>query len=875
MRAARLLSTFGILVVLVLAVVVVGLLTMITARALPQTAGSLRVAGLEQPVTITRDLAGIVQITADTPHDLFLAQGYVHAQERLWQMEVWRRIGAGRMSELFGKSQVPLDSFIRTLDWRGAAARDLELASPRTRSALEAYAAGVNAYLDTHRGSLGLAFVVAGALSGVGSGTGGYDPEPWTVLDSATWQKVQAFQLGGNYATEIFRMLADARLGSAHRTDELFAPYAADMPVITPSGLVGSGGAGASLPAAAASTSVTAGDTSPSVSAALAPGQAAAWREVAALRAEILSAAGIDAGGGIADDHGIGSNNWVVAPSKSATGGALLASDPHLGLSMPSVWFMNGLRCRVVSEACPYDVTGVSFPGNPFVLLGHNARIAWGATNAGPDVMDLFIETVDPTDPGRYRSRGSSVPFSVRTEIIKVANGDPVTIQVRSTNHGPIINDLDSRLRDDPRPMALRWAATSQADTTLDAIRELNIATDYAGFRAALAKFGAPSQNFAYADVDGHIGYQLPGLIPIRPGKDDGRRPVDGASGEHDWTGYIRYDDLPRQLDPAAGIIVTANNATVDSRYPFLIGTNPDPGHRAQRALDLLAAAGPGGITPDEMRAIQVDNQVPRAARLTARLGDPRPATDDGQALLDLVRSWDGRCEVESRGCAAYMTFELALLRAIFDDDLGPLARDWLGSAASWQPLLAVLGDPASAWWDDVTTPDRERAETVISRSLDRAGAQLRAALGAPRAWQWGQLHKVAVQEATLGGSKIGPLEWYFNRPAFALAGAYGAINNMYYRPSRAYPDPADPAYQPLGIDRVFWVTNGPSYRLTIDMRDLDGARIVQSSGQSGNPFDRHYGDLVTAWARGGTVPLPFSQAAVQRSTVATLTLTP
>ncbi len=378
-----------------------------------------------------------------------------------------------------------------------------------------------------------------------------------------------------------------------------------------------------------------------------------------------------------------------------------------------------------------------------------------------------------------------------------------------------------------------------------------------------------------YADVDGHIGYQLPGFIPIRPGKDDGRRPVDGATGTHDWIGYVKFDDMPRQLDPAGGLIVTANNATVDARYPYIIGTGPDPGYRAQRALDLLAAAAPGGITTEEMRVIQMDSKVLRADLVIPALGQAAPQTADGQAVLDLVRGWDGRCEVDSRGCAAYLPFELLLLRAVFDDELGPIARDYVGSTASWQALIALLKSPTSAWWDDRATPARESAAAIVSAALDRTGEALRATLGAPSRWTWGRLHRLTLAEATLGVSGIAPLEWYFNGARFPVAGAAGALNNTYYRPSLTYPDPSDPKFQPVGLDRTFSVTNGPSYRLTIDMKDPDGARIVQTTGQSGNPFDRHYGDLASDWATGGTVPLPFSAAAVQRSAASTLTLTP
>lgn len=874
--AKGLVATVVVIVVAAL-IGIVGLLAAITGRALPQVTGTLGVPGLEAPVTVHRDRSGIAQIVADTPHDLFMAQGYVHAQDRFWQMEFWRHISSGRLSELFGESQLDADRLIRTLDWRGAAQRDLDAMSDAARLALASYAEGVNAWLDANRDRASLALIVAGLQSGLGSGLDGYAPEPWTPLDSAAWQKVQSFNLGGNYDVEIFRMLADAHLGDPALTDELLPPGSPTSPVITPSGLPGSGGAGALIVSETTTASPATGEPSGgAIKTADRPDLAAGWSAVAHLRGQVLETAGLDGGGGLSNADGIGSNNWVVAPSRSASGQALLANDPHLGLAMPSVWYMNGLRCRTVSASCPYDVVGVSFPGAPGVILGHNARVAWGATNVRPDVQDLFIETVDPADTANYLFEGRSIPFDFRTETIKVSGGDPVEIEVRSTRHGPILNDVDERLADAPL-LALRWTATAEADGTVDAILALNTAGSFKEFRAAFEPYGSPSQHFVYADVDGHIGYVLPGLIPIRPDGDRGGRPVDGASGEHEWAGYIPFDDLPWQLDPEPGAIVTANNAAVDGDYPFFMGQDWDVGDRAQRILDLLDALDEDGLTTDEFRTIQADTYLLRADRVVPRLElmEPEPGTADGRELLERIRSWDRRCDIDSRGCAAYISFEFTLLRAMFDDDLGPLAKDYVGGGGSQLALVRLLDDAGSRWWQDARTSGPDRPEDVIARALDDAAAQLREAFGDPDRWTWGRLHRGTFREQTLGSSGIGPLEWYFNQGPFPVPGAAGAVNNTYYRTWRAFADPYDPEFAPIGIEGLFAVSNGPSYRLTIDMGDLDGARIVQTTGQSGNPFDRHYGDLVDLWARNETVPLPFSRDALTRSTAAMLTLVP
>jgi penicillin amidase len=867
-----------LLLLALLAVVVMGAVT--TQRGWPQASGTLTVKTLHRPVTVQRDRSGIVQITAEDRHDLFVAQGYVHAQERMWQMEISRRIGAGRLAELFGKSQVDTDTYIRTLGWRDAARRDLAAMSPESVAILQAYADGVNAWIDEHNGNLSTPFVVAGLLAGSG-GVGGYTLEPWTPLDTATWQKVQAWSLGGNIDQEIFRMLADARLGSAAKTDELFPAYAYSAPVITPTGLVGSGGAGAGP--------VSAGERSAG-KVTLTVANASALEDLARLGSSISALAGLDRSDGLVGSHGVGSNNWVVSGDRTISGKPILANDPHLGFGMPSVWIMNGLHCQTVDAGCPWDVVGVSFPGAPAIVLGHNARIAWGATNVGPDTQDLFIETPNTVDPaGHYMYQGRSVAFEVRHETIKVAGGADVQIDVRSTRHGVVLSDVDKRLKDGP-VLAMRWTTTAEVDLALESFFKIDNAANFAEFQAAFDGYGSPSQNFIYADIDGHIGYVLPGLFPIRgcagnlrcassePRDRTGERVQDGGSGGAEWTGYVAREDLPWQLDPAGGQIVSANNAAVDTRYPFWLGRDWDPGYRAARIIDRLAAV-PGKIGAEDMRAIQTDTYVGRADRVMPRLEavGPDTKTEDGRLLWQAMINWDRQCGVESLGCAAYMSVELALERAIFDDELGPLAREYVGSTFSWEALISLLGRPLNTWWQDTTpgAPEGINAATTAGAAIDVTAAALRKAYGEPANWTWGRLHRVQFKESTLGSSGIAPLEWYFDPGAIPVAGADGAIDNNYYRISRAYPDPDDPDYVPLGITELFGVTNGPSYRLTVDMSDLDGARIVITTGQSGNPFDPHYGDMIGLWAAGVTVPLPFSPASVAGSTVQTLTLTP
>ena len=886
---ARLIKLVLLLVMLaLLAVLVLGAVT--TQRGWPQLTGAIELDGLRQPVTVIRDGAGILQITAANSHDLFMAQGYAHAQERMWQMEVSRRIGAGRLSELFGKSQVERDTFIRTLGWREAAKRDLDAMSPESRSILQAYADGVNAWIAQHDGKLSTPFVVAGLLSGTG-GIGGYALEPWTPLDTATWQKVQAWSLGGNFDSEVFRLLADERLGDPARTDQLFPPSDPSGPVITPAGAMGGGApATSSTPSGSLTIIDDAAVASEKAQASLSAGESAALGELGRLASTVSALAGFDPGGGLVGANGIGSNNWVVAGEHTETGKPMLANDPHLGFNMPSVWIINGLHCLNVDTTCPWDVVGVTFPGAPAVVLGHNAHIAWGATNVNPDTQDLFRITRDPADPDdRYLHDGQSLEFTVRHESIKVGGGSTVEIDIRSTVHGPVISDVDSRLEGGPM-LALRWTSTAEADLALESFFEIDRATSFEEFKAAFDGYGSPSQNFIYADVDGHIGYVLPGLIPIRnkaavdcPGDclirwATGERVRDGSTSDSDWLGYIPRDELPWQLDPPAGRIVSANNAPVDGTYPYWLGSEWDPGYRSMRINQLLDAAG-DRVTLDTIRDIQMDTRILRADTILPRLFayTPSPQTEDGRVLLQRLEEWDRECGIDSYGCAAYMSVEMALERAIFDDELGPLARDYVGTPVSWQALADVLRSDGNPWWDvavEGVAPSHE-PQALVSGILDSTAAALRAAFGAPESWTWGRLHEVTFRESTLGSSGLPPLELYFNAQSRPVAGAEGAVDNNFYQPWRAYPDPDDPMDKGVGLDQLFDVSGGPSYRFAIDMNDLDGARIVITTGQSGNPFDIHYIDQIPVWAAGDFLPLPFTASNVLASAAQTLTLLP
>ncbi|MBD3751667.1 MAG: penicillin acylase family protein [Micrococcales bacterium] len=633
----------------VLALVAAGVGVWFVNRSFPQAEGTIALDGLSGTVTVQRSELGIPTITAGSTDDLFFAQGYVHAQDRFWEMDFRRHVTSGRLSELFGESQVGTDAFLRTLGWRTIAEQEVAALDETTVSYYQAYADGVNAYLaNRDAADVSLEYAVLGLQSA------DYEIEPWTPADSVAWLKAMAWDLRSNIETETERALL-----ATDYTDEelleLYPPYPYDEnPVIVPQ--------------------IT------DVPAATEPAQAAAagirWSEVSDVVSAVSTLIG-DAG------EGIGSNSWVVAGDYTDTGMPLLANDPHLGASLPSVWYQAGLRCAVVSDACPFDVAGFSFSGVPGIIIGHNASIAWGFTNLTTDVVDLYIEKLDGE---QYWRDGQLVDLDTRTETLKVAGGEDVELTIRSTVHGPIISGLTSdfdAIAADPvvgtagatvtptaepegeSAVSIQWTAL-QPGTTATAIFELNAATDFTGFRAAAEKFVVPAQNLIYADTTGNIGYQTPGQLPIR-GAGDGSMPQPGWDSAYDWQGYIPFAELPVAYNPDAGYIVTANNAIVDQNYPYFLTRDWDDGWRAARIDELLQRAiAEGPVTAEVMRGIQADNQSEIGKTLITAFENLRTGDEATDAALDLLRQWDALHAITLTH-ETFGTSDIAPIEALFN----------------------------------------------------------------------------------------------------------------------------------------------------------------------------------------------------------------
>ncbi len=808
----------------------------ITRRSFPQVSGSVDVPGLQGRVEVVRDAYGIPQLYADSPDDLFLAQGYTHAQDRFWEMDFRRHVTAGRLAELFGADQVETDAFIRTLGWRRVAERELPLLDQRTVAALEAYSRGVNAYLAGRaKTEVALEYAVLGLQNT------GYRIEPWGPVDSLAWLKAMAWDLRGNMQDEIDRSLIAAEVG-ADRTEQLYPDYPFDrhQPIVT-GGRVTDDVFRADVPAVAAQ-------------------QAAARAPLAAVRQALHRLPALLGPEG----PGLGSNSWAVDGSRTTTGKPLLANDPHLGPAMPSIWYQMGLHCRTVSAECPFDVAGFTFSGMPGVIIGHNARVAWGFTNLPVDVTDLYLEQVEGD---RVMVDGVPRPLGVRTEQIAVAGGDPVTVTIRSTLHGPLISDVSDQIADagEVAPagagrsgleVALRWTALDPGRTA-DALVVLNTAQGWDDFRAAAALFEVPAQNLLYADVDGHIGYQAPGRFPIR-GAGDGRWPAPGWDSAYDWTGYVPFDALPSVRDPAEGFIVTANNAVVDTRgYPYRLTDDWAYGARSQRLVDLVGGAREK-LDVAAMGRIQMDSRNEMAAFLVPEL---LAVTDlDGlpARAQRLFIGWDFSQPPDSAPAAYYNAVWRALLARVFDDELpDDLGAD--GGDRWFEVVRALWATPDDPWWDDTSTDVRENRDATVRAAMVAAAAELKGRLGGvPSSWQWGDLHTLELENATFGTSGIGPVEWLFNRGPVRTGGGDSIVQATGWTARDGY--------------QVDWV---PSMRLVVDLSDLDASRWVNLTGASGHPFHPHYWDQTERWRTGGTTPFAFTRPAVTSAATDVLTLTP
>ena len=858
---ARMISIIG----LVVALIVVGIAgyAVHTVRAsYPQVSGEEELTGLSAEVEVLRNDLGIPTIYANSLEDLFFAQGFVHAQDRFWEMDVRRHITAGRLSEMFGESQVPTDTFLRTLGWRRIAEKELDLLTDRSRRILDAYANGVNAYLADRSGAeLSLEYAVL-ALQNPS-----YRPEPWVPADSVAWLKALAWDLRGNMTDEIYRAVMSASMG-IDATEQLFPqyPYSKNRPIVEIGSVVDGvfdQDATASI-GSAPRAAITSVDYSQALSGLLSVDAAVSSLEV------LLGPSG----------PGIGSNSWAVAGSKTDTGLPLLANDPHLAPAMPSLWYQSSLRCTKIDDDCNYDVTGWTMAGLPGVFIGHNSQIAWGFTNLGPDVTDLVLHQIEGDS---YLYDGELQPLEIRTEEIDVAGGDPIAITVRSTPDGPIISGIediavyDAVGVDAPVPapgsmgaqgavdgtggdyaVALRWTAL-QPQPTFDAFDALNTAADWEDFREAARLLAVPAQNLLYADTAGRIGYQSPGRIPIRRGY-DGKWPIPGWTSEYGWDGYVPFDALPSVVDPPEGWIVTANQAVIGPEYPYFLTDDWAYGARSQRIVDLIESSTAGGavMTAERMRAIQMDSNNALAEFLVPRLLE-LPAPEGTEDARELLAQWDFQQSSDSAGAAYFNAIWAQMVERMFDAAADTELIQSSGNDRFWTVIENIWDDPTNVWWIDKTTPAAEDRDGLLATAQVAAVEELQERLGDdPSSWNWGALHQLTFTNGTLGTSGIAPIEMLFNRGPVAVGGSEAAVNATGWTPSDGY--------------EVDWV---PSMRQVIDLSNFDASTWVNLTGNSGHAYNRNYSDQIDVWVDGDQYPWVFSDKAVRDEAVDVLTLQP
>lgn len=761
---------------MVASLVVTGLL--LIYRPLPTIDGEYRLLGLQKRAEVLRDTYGVPHIYAQSAYDLFFLQGYVTAQDRLFQMDLYRRAGAGRLAEVLGEPALDSDKQFRTFGLARVAAQELALLRDDTRANLLAYADGVNKFLEQHLDSLPLEFVILG-----------YRAERWSALDSLVVAKLQAYDAANNINQELLRAGLATRFGTG--------VLATLMP--DPSGR----SASVDERAWAAVAPYLSADTA-------LPGAVALSR--------VLPGAG----------EGIGSNCWALAGSRTATGKPILAGDPHLAVRNPSIWYEIGL------EGAGYKLVGFSFAGIPGIVIGHNDRIAWSLTYAYSDTQDLFVERQDPADPRRYEYKGQYEPATFVRESIDVkGQADPVIVDVAITRHGPIITSI---LDGQTAPLALRWTALDPG-RLVDFVFELARAGTWQDFRAAAADFSGAAVSACYADVDGHIGYQLIGQLPARKG--DGQMPVAGWTGEYDWSGVLPADANPSILDPSVGMIVNANDRpTQDPHSAGYVG-EWDPGFRASYIAQRLGSLAKADLAA--MRAIQTDYASVPVARWRAAILAAAPKTDLQRRAQALVREWDGPLSAQSGAAAVTEVWLMRMLAQTFQQKLGEeLYAQYLEHGRAVFALHELLAHPDDPWFSDAGDPSVRGRDGASTAALEDATRELVARFGTDTAkWRWGDLHTITFAHPLA----IGPLGLLLNIGPLPRAGDGFSVNNGAY-------DPAKPYKQ----------TTLASERMIADLSDLDNSLSITPVGQSGQPGSRYWGDQAPLWNAGDYKPMRFSK---------------
>jgi penicillin amidase len=790
-------------------------------RPLPKTKGTLHLQGLHEPVEIITDRYGVPHIYAQNEDDLYFAQGFVHAQERLWQMELNRRIVSGRLSEIFGEIALETDRFTRRLGMHRSAADDEQRLPEHSKRVLEAYARGINAFIERNRNNLPLEFTILR-----------FKPGPWQIADSIQWAKMMGWNLGGNWETELIRARLVAKLG-AGLAAKLEAGYDPGHPLIIPSGVAYQG---------------------------INLGMLEQYEQLKQMSGFGMLGA---------------SNNWVVDGSMTETGSPILCNDPHLGQAAPSIWY----ECHLV--AGDIDVIGASFPGTPGVTIGHNQHIAWGVTNAISDVQDLYIEKFNPYNPHQYEYQGKWEEAQIIPEEIKVKGRTTSVIEeVCVTRHGPILislphtNNGDSAQQNGTNaelPLALRWTGLEQSNIITSLI-ELNYAHNWEEFRDALRNWDVPPQNIIYADKEGNIGYVMAGAIPIRA-QGQAVLPSPGWTGEYEWTGYIPFDELPQTYNPPQHFIATANNRVVNDDYPYYITHEWLNGYRARRISDLLTSkAAKSKLTLRDMAQIQADQYSLPAVDIVPHMLKIQTNSPLEKAAQQVLQDWNYVLSPDSSGAAIYVTFLQKLERIVFSALLGDeesLLQSYQGVATtilsmqngyasrSKPMLIRLMNEHDDSWFaNSIILNGPKSWDAALASAFHAAIEELREKLGEDISrWRYGAIHKVTYSHP-LGSVK--PLDKIFNRGPFPLG---GDIDTVFMG--------ATTANQPEVVITV------PSYRQIVNLTNLKSSLSGHAPGQSGHIASKHYADFIQPWLHVQHHPMLFDRDMIETNSEGTLHLLP
>jgi len=802
-RLARWLKIAGLAPVLLLvAAALVGWALMKGAE--PQVSGDLQVEGrmeegsgpavLQAPVRIERDRHGIPTIVAESLDDACYGLGFAHAQDRLWQMETHRRIGAGRLSEVFGEAALDNDRFLRALGIRRAAQAQWDRMAPASRALLQAYAAGVNEAMARTR-----VWPPEFLLLGV-------KPEPWTPADSLSWSLMMAWDLGGNWSTEVLRLRLSAAM-EVPRINEVLPPYPGDDYPRTRDYAALYRELGLTPPQSAGTGSRQAHWDS-------------AWQHLI----DAAPPSGVE---------GSGSNNWVLAGSRTTTGSPLLANDPHLGLSTPALWYFARLRVPGL------EVSGATLPGVPLVVLGQTDTLAWGFTNTGPDVQDLYIEAVDPQDSTRYLTPSGTATFETAEEVIRVKGAPDQPITWRRTRHGPVISDAGTLkgLNLGPHALALRWTALDEDIDLVGAGLALAKARTVPEFIQASQRWAAPMQSMVVADTQGRIGMVAAGRVPIRRADNDlmGLAPAPGWESRYDWVGWVPAHRTPRVTDPDQGWIATANHRLQVDDYPFYLGSDwalPYRQLRIEQVLDSRqkhSAQDLATLQQDEV-SLAAKAMLPfvRQARSTHALGAP---------AQERLATFDGHMRADAAAPLIVWAWQRALAHRLLAPRIGTERFERSFAQRSFHDTVLRILQRQDAWWcDDPRTPETETCQQQNDGALDAALQELSERLGPDiTTWRWGAVHEMVAEHRPF--SRVKPLDAWFN-----LSLPIGGDTYTVHALRVGLGGPAEQRYR---------ATHGPSLKAVYDLGDRSQSRFIHSSGQSGLPWHPTYRAWLHDWAQG------------------------